>query len=165
MDRKRRGTGYWVQGAMIAALYAVLTLAFAPISFGPVQFRISEALVILPCFTAAAVPGVFVGCFLANLLGGSIVLDVVAGSFATLLGAIGTRALRKRGWLASLPPIAANTILIPWVLRLGYGYGDAVWWMMVTVGLGEVLSVGVLGNLLRTVLERQRAIVFDTGEG
>ena len=83
------------QGAAIAAIYIVLTLVFAPISFGPVQFRISEALCVLPFFTPAAIPGLFIGCFLSNLLAGAMTMDVIFGSLATLIGAVGSYALRR----------------------------------------------------------------------
>lgn len=149
-----------VQGAAIAAVYVVLTMAFRPISFGPVQFRISEALCVLPYFTPAAVPGVFLGCLISNLLGGAAALDVVFGSFATLMGAVGSRLLRKNRYLVTLPPIAANTLIIPWVLKYAYGSADMVWFMMVTVGAGELLAVGVLGQFLLGALERYREELF-----
>ena len=140
--------------AVLAAVYAVITYMTAPISFGPIQFRVSEALCILPVFMPAAVPGLFVGCFLANFLSGAAVMDVVFGSIATLIGAAGTRALRDRGVLAAVPPILSNALIIPFVLRYAYGVEDLVPFMMLTVGIGEVISVGILGNALRTVLER-----------
>lgn len=140
--------------AVLAAVYAVITYMTAPISFGPIQFRISEALCILPVFMPAAVPGLFVGCFLANFLSGAAIMDVVFGSIATLIGAIGTRALRNKGALAAVPPIVSNALIIPFVLRYAYGVEDLIPFMMLTVGIGEVISVGILGNALRTVLER-----------
>ena len=140
--------------AVLAAVYAVITYMTAPISFGPIQFRISEALCILPVFMPAAVPGLFVGCFLANFLSGAAIMDVVFGSIATLIGAIGTRALRNKGVLAAVPPIISNALIIPFVLRYAYGVEDLIPFMMLTVGIGEVISVGILGNALRTVLER-----------
>lgn len=149
-----------VFGAAIAAVYVVLTLLFQPISFGPIQFRISEALCILPYFTSAAVPGVFLGCLIANFFGGSAVLDVVFGSLATLIGAIGSRCLRKNRWLVSVPPILSNVIIIPWVLRYAYGAEDMIWFMMITVGIGEVLAIGVLGQLLLTALNKYRHVIF-----
>ena len=95
MREKNNKTVYFVAyGAVIAAIYTVLTLVFAPISFGPVQFRIAEALCILPFFTPAAVPGVFIGCLLSNLLCGAAPLDIVFGSLATLIGAAGCYGLR-----------------------------------------------------------------------
>ena len=147
-------------GAAIAAVYVVLTMAFRPISFGPVQFRISEALCVLPYFTPAAVPGVFLGCLISNLLGGAAALDVVFGSLATLMGAVGSRLFRKNRYLVSLPPIAANTLIIPWVLKYAYGSGDMVWFMMITVGAGEILAVGILGQLLLGALEPYREELF-----
>lgn len=111
MKKKGMSVKFITQAAVIAAIYVVLVVIFNYISFGPVQFRIAEALTILPYFTPAAIPGLFVGCIIANILGGAIVWDVVFGSIATLIGAIGTYLLRKHKWLAPVPPIVANTIL------------------------------------------------------
>ena len=149
-------------GAVIAAIYVALTMVFQPISFGPIQFRISEALCILPVFTAAAVPGVSVGCFLANLLCGAAPMDIVFGTIATLIGAVGTRMLKDKGWLACVPPIVSNALIIPWVLRFAYGAEDLIPFMIVTVAIGEVLAVGVLGNLLRAVLEPRKSLLFGS---
>ena len=106
--------------AMIAAVYVVLTMLFAPFSFRAIQVRVSEALTILPLFTPAAVPGLFVGCILANMLGGAIIWDVIFGSLATLIGAVAGMMLRKNRWLVPIPAIAANTVIVPLVLRYGY---------------------------------------------
>ena len=151
---------YMAYAAVIAAIYVVLTMVFAPISFGPVQFRISEALCILPFFTPAAVPGLFLGCLLSNLLYGAAALDVVFGSLATLIGALGSWMLRKNKWAVCLPPILANTIVIPWVLRFAYGSEDMILYAMITVGIGEILAIGVLGNLLMGILYKYRQIMF-----
>lgn len=151
---------FMTQGAMIAAIYIALTLAFAPISYGPVQFRISEALCILPFFTPAAIPGLFIGCLLSNLLGTAALLDVIFGSLATLIGAVGSYMLRKNKWLVCLPPILANTVIIPWVLRYAYGSPDLIPLAMLTVGIGEVAAIGVLGNLLLTALDRYKSLIF-----
>lgn len=148
------------QGAMIAAIYVVLTVSLAPIGYGPIQFRISEALCILPYFTPAAIPGLFIGCFLSNLIGTAAALDVIFGSLATLIGAVGSYALRRTKWLVCLPPILANTIIIPWVLRYAYGSPDLIPVAMVTVGIGEIAAIGVLGNLLLHFLERYRGVLF-----
>ena len=147
-------------GAVIAAVYAALTYLTAPISFSAIQFRVSEAFCILPVFTAAAVPGVTVGCFLANFLAGAAPMDVVFGTLATFIGAVGTRALRKKGPFAAIPPIVSNALIIPFVLRYAYGVPDLIPFMMLTVGLGEVISVGLLGNLFRVALIRAGAERF-----
>ena len=146
------------QGAAIAALYVVLTLIFAPISFGEMQVRISEALTILPMFTPAAIPGLFIGCVLANLLGGAIVWDVIFGSLATLIGAVGGYLLRKNRWLVPLPTVLANGIIVPFVLRYGYGVALPIPLMMVYVAVGEIISCYGLGELLCSVLLRHRHI-------
>ena len=149
---------FMVHGAAIAAVYTVLTMVFAPISFGPVQFRVSEALCILPFFTPAAVPGLFLGCFLSNLLCGSAMLDVVFGSIATLIGALGSYRLRRTMWAVCIPPIVSNTVIIPWVLRYAYGSADLIPVAMLTVGIGEILAIGVLGNMLLMMLKRYGGI-------
>lgn len=154
-----------VYAAAIAAIYVVLTMIFAPISFWAVQFRVSEALCILPYFTPAAIPGLFVGCFLSNLLGTAAPLDVIFGSLATLIGAVGSYALRDKKWLVCLPPILSNTIIIPWVLRFAYGTDDLIPFAMLTVGIGEILAIGVLGNMLLVLLERYKSIIFRQPAG
>ena len=142
---------------VIAAVYVVLTVIFAAFSFGEVQVRVSEAMTILPYFTPAAIPGLFAGCILANFLGGGIPLDIAFGSIATLIGAVGTWLLcrqKKNKFLAPVPPILANTVIVPFVLRYGYGLNAPIPLMMLTVGIGEVISCGVLGMLLLTALEK-----------
>ena len=151
---------FLTQAALIAAVYVVLCVAFAPISYGEVQVRVAEALVILPFFTPAAIPGLFIGCLLSNLIGGSVLVDVVFGSLATLLGAVGTYYLRKNKVLLLLPPIAANTVIVPFVLRFGYGVLLPIPFMMLTVGIGEVIAVAILGSVLLNVLARYRGILF-----
>ena len=158
--RQRRVT-LMTQAAMIAAIYVVLCVVFAPISYKEVQIRIAEALTILPLFTPAAIPGLFIGCLIANLMGGAIVLDVVCGSLATLIGALGTWALRKRSkFLGVVPPILANILIVPFVLRYGYGLPFPIPFLALTVGIGEVISCGVLGLLLYTTLNRYRGRIF-----
>ncbi len=163
MKRKStRHVYFMTHAAVIAAVYVVLTTVFAPVSFGPVQLRISEALCILPYFTPAAVPGVFVGCLLSNLLCGAAPLDVVVGSAATLVGAIGSRQVRRMKWLVCVPPILSNTLMVPWALRYAYGAAEMVPYLMTTVGVGEMLAVGVMGNLLLVTLERYRIMMFKS---
>lgn len=157
-DRK---TMAMVLGAVIAALYVALTLPFAPVAYGPVQFRISEALTILPYFTPAAVPGVTLGCLLSNVMMGSPLPDIVFGTIATLIGAIFSYRLRVHKYLVCVPPILANALIIPWVLKFAYGVPDLVPVMMFTVGLGEVFAVGILGNMLLLALERCGRALFQ----
>ena len=133
---KENKVTFLTQAAMIAAIYVVLTYVFAPFSFGEIQIRISEALTILPLFTPAAIPGLFIGCLIGNILGGAILPDIIFGSLATLLGAVFTWLLRGHSkFLGPVPPIAANTIIVPFVLRYGYGIVLPIPFMMLTVGI------------------------------
>ena len=158
---KNKNVLFMTHAAMIAAIYVVLTYIFAPFSFGEVQIRIAEALTILPVFTPAAIPGLFIGCLIGNILGGAILPDIIFGSLATLIVAVFTYMLRdKNKFLAPLPPIAANTIVVPFVLRYGYGVALPIPFMMLTVGVGEVLSCGVLGMVLYFALRKYKNIVF-----
>ena len=149
-------------GGVIAALYVVLTCfaAILNLANGAIQVRFSEALTILPVFTSAAIPGLTVGCVLANLLTGCAVWDVVFGSFATLIGAAGTWLLRKKPNIAWIPPVLSNMAIIPPILMKVYGVdqlevfgktfaGETLWGMLaVTIGIGEIISCGILGLLL-----------------
>lgn len=152
---------FMAQAAMIAAIYVVVTLVVAPFAYGEVQVRISEALTILPVFTPAAIPGVFLGCLISNILGGCILPDIIFGSLATLIGAVFTWMLRNRSkYLAPLPPIIANVIVVPFVLKYGYMVPLPIPFMMLTVGIGEVISCGVLGLILYTALNKYKGILF-----
>ena len=158
---KKQNVVFMTQAAMTAAIYVVLCVVFQPISYGAIQTRIAEALTILPFFTPAAIPGLFIGCLIANLLGGGILVDVICGSAATLIGAVGTYMLRNKSrYLAPLPPIAANVLIVPWVLRYGYGEPFSIPFLMGTVGLGELLTCGIMGMILVTVLDRYRSVIF-----
>ena len=158
---KNKSTVFLAQAAAIGAVYVVLTIIFAPISFGEIQVRISEMLTILPFFTPAAIPGLFIGCLIANILGGAIPVDIIFGSIATLIGAVFTWKLRNRNkFLAPVPPILSNTIIVPLVLRYGYGINLPIPFMMLTVGVGEVVSCGILGMILLGVLEKYGKQIF-----
>ena len=137
-------------GGVIAGLYIVLTMiaAAAGLASGVIQVRISEALTILPIFTGAAIPGLTIGCVLANLITGCALWDVVFGSLATLIGAFGTRLLRKHPYLAWIPPVVSNMVIVPIVLQKVYGATEAWWYLVITVGIGEIISCGILGLLL-----------------
>ena len=173
-----------VQAAMIAAIYVILTLLANALGLANyvIQVRFSEALTILPFFTPAAVPGLFVGCILSNILTGCLALDVIFGSLATLLGAIGTCMLGKayrqntesrisdiklgrnftvRKFLAPWPPILANTLIVPFILAYVYQFEGSVFYFMLTVGIGEIISCGLLGIILLFSLEKYRNTLFS----
>ncbi len=153
------------QAAMIAALYVVLTYLTNMLGLAnrEIQVRFSEALTILPYFTPAAIPGLTVGCFLSNILTQCNPFDVVFGSAATCMGALGTYWLRRFRWkwLAPLSPIVANTLIIPWILRLTYGIPVAIPYLMLTVGIGEVISCGGLGMILLYQLQKPGKNIFS----
>ena len=158
---KNKKVLFLVQAAMIAAIYVVLTVLFAPFSFGEIQVRIAEALTILPVFTPAAIPGLFMGCIIGNIFGGSILPDIIFGSLATLIGAYFTYLLRKQvKYLAPLPPILSNTLIVPLVLRYAYGINLPIPFLMMTIGIGEVISCGVLGMIVYAALEKYKYRIF-----
>ena len=145
--------------AVIAALYAALTLGFQAISYGPVQFRVSEALTLLPVLFPEAVPGLAVGCLISNLFNpmGATVYDVVFGTLATLLAAVLTQRIRGSIWLRALPPVLCNAVIIGLVITYGYGV-DLLWMNMLTVGIGQAVVCYVLGIPLVRILEKQPVI-------
>ena len=152
---------FMTHAAMIAAIYVVLTYIFAPFSFGDVQVSIAEALTILPIFTPAAIPGLFIGCLIGNILGGAILPDIIFGSLATFIGAAFTYFLRKKSqFLCILPPIVSNTIIVPLVLKYGYGMNLPISFLMLTIGIGEIISCGLLGLILYYALRKYRKILF-----
>ena len=177
---------FTAQAAMIAAIYVTLTYVFAPISFSEIQVRISEALTILPVFTPAAIPGLFIGCLIGNMMGGALLPDILFGSLATLIGAFFTWKLRnvrpipsdpsfltKRfalarflapladlPLLAPVPPILSNVLIIPFILRYAYMIELPIPLMMLTVGIGEVISCGILGLLLYCALRPYQESLF-----
>lgn len=148
------------QAAVIAALYVVLTYVFSAFASGVIQVRVSEALTILPAFTPAAIPGLVIGCLLSNTLTGCVLLDIIFGSVATLIGALGSYALRRHTWLVSIPPIVSNMIIVPFVLRYAYGATDAFPFMIATVGAGEIISCYLLGMLLYGALKKMNHSLF-----
>lgn len=152
------------QAAAIAALYVVLTLFINAFNLanGNIQIRLSEALTILPYFTPAAIPGLTIGCLLSNTFTGAPLPDILFGSLATLLGALGSYALRNYKYLVPVPPIAANTIIIPLILKFAYKLDAALPFMMLTVGIGEILSCYVLGIILLSALSRFGSQLFKT---
>lgn len=159
---RRLQTASLTQAAIIAALYIVLT--FLANAFGlanyAVQVRFSESLTILPYFTKTAIPGLFIGCLLSNIITGCALPDIVFGSLATLIGSVITYALRRYKWAAPIGPILSNAFIIPFVLLYAYGI-QPLWFSFVTVTAGEIISCGVLGMLLLFTLEKHSHILFS----
>ena len=158
----KKSTLYLTRGALIAALYVALTYVSTVfgLSSGMIQFRISEMLCVLPLFFPEAVMGLTVGCLIANLVSGCVVWDIVFGSIATFIGAICARAFVKAPermkWLATLPTILSNALIVPFVLIYAYGVPDAYYILMLSVGLGEVACAGIGGSLLYYSLKKVR---------
>lgn len=163
------------QAGVIAALYVVLTLLANALGLAnyAIQVRFSEALTILPFFTPAAIPGLFIGCILSNWLTNCIIWDIVFGSLATLLGAMGTYLIahyKRKNTKSSvvseicctIPPILANTIIVPFVLAYAYHFEGGVPFFMLTVCIGEIISCGILGFLLMQILKKYRRQIFQT---
>jgi len=160
--KKKFGVRELVQGAIIAAIYALLTIFLAPISSGLIQCRVSEAMCILPYFTFSAVPGLFIGCLLANLLTGMAAYDVVFGSLATLLAAYLTYALRNKvpKYLAPMPSVVVNALVVGWLLTSIYGFEVSFWVAAGYVAIGQAIACFALGLPLMSLLERFRGKLF-----
>ena len=150
----RRGsasTRFLTRGALIAALYVGLSYVSAifGLANGVIQFRISEALCILPVFMAEAIPGLYIGCLISNIIASGVIWDILFGSIATLLGALGAYAMRKLPkkimWMATLPNLLANVIIVPFVLMYAYGATEGYFFIALTVGIGEAVC-GVIGG-------------------
>ncbi len=158
---KRTNTGILriSRGGMIAAAYVALTYLsfFFGMSSGPIQFRISECLCILPIFMPEAVPGLIVGCFVSNILCGAGAFDIIFGTLATALGVILAYLCRrvKFLWVATIPTIAANALIVPISLSLIYGF-PSFFYFMATVLLGEFVCAGVLGSVLGYGIKHSR---------
>ena len=150
------------EAAVIGALYVVLTFLarLFGLDSGAIQLRISEALTAFVVFTPAAVPGLFLGCIISNLLMQGVLLDVIFGSLATLIGAVLGRVLRKHKYFALIPTIISNAVIVPFVLIYAYGLTDAWWYLFITVGIGEILSCGVLGGVLIKTLDKRKKYIF-----
>lgn len=154
---------FLTQAGLIAAIYVVITVILRPFGFGEIQVRIAEMLVILPVFTPAAIPGLFVGCLLGNIFGGAMIPDVVFGSLTTLIAAVLTYKLRDRNRIvAVIPPIVLNSLVVPFILKFAYGVPLPIPVMMVTVGVGEIISAGVLAIALGKVLNKNRTAIFGS---
>lgn len=157
-------TKYITKAAVIAATYAAVTVLLQPISFGPVQFRISEALTILPVIMPEAMPGLFIGCLIANLLGGGMLLDVIVGSLATLVAAAAARALRRYVPLAAAMPVLFNGVLVGPTVYYCYVMGGGAFspavmlYTCLTVAAGEAAVIYTLGLILHGSLKKTKLI-------
>lgn len=160
--KNRKHILFLAQSALIAALYTVLTVIVGSfgLASGVIQVRVSEALCILPLFTPAAIPGLTLGCLLSNLFMASLWQDVLFGTLATLLGALGAYLLKKHFWAVPIPTVIANTVIIPPVLAYAYGFEGGIGYFALTVGLGEVISAYILGILLYFALKPHAKRLF-----
>ena len=170
-NKTKKQVVFICEAGLIAALYPVLTLVSAVFGLASreIQVRLSEALSILPFFSPAAIPGLTVGCIVSNLLTGCMPLDTLFGSLATLIGAVGAYLLSKAAkktdstflkCLVPLPNVVSNVLIIPWVLKLVYSAEGAVYYFMITVGAGEIISSMVLGLPLLFLLEKNKKHIF-----
>ena len=144
------------RAAAIAGLYIILTLVanMMGLANGAIQVRLSEALTLLPIIFPESIWGLFIGCFISNILTGCVVWDIIFGSVATLIGAYGVYKLRNRRFLASLCPVIANAVIVPFVLKYAYGLGDAWWYLCLTVGAGEVIACCILAPIVTKAIEK-----------
>ena len=145
------------RAALIAALYVILTFVaqMFGLASGVIQIRLSETLTVLPLLYKEAIPGLWIGCIIANILTGCALWDVVFGSIATLLGAIGTYYIgRKKPILGPVFPILSNMLIVPLVLQAVYGVEDGFLFLAITVGIGEVICCALLGWQLYKALKR-----------
>lgn len=154
----KKNVRYVVSAGMIASLYVVLVLVFSFSSFGPIQFRVAEALTILPFFTPAAIPGLFIGCLVANIVGGAIIWDTIFGSLATLLAAYLSYRLRHKEIWVPIPPILVNSVIVGLILKYAYGIPEGLLLLMGGVFLGQLVAVLGLGMILLNALKPVRSI-------
>ncbi|MBR1690474.1 MAG: QueT transporter family protein [Oscillibacter sp.] len=167
MSKPHFTTRQLTTAAVIAALYAGLTLLLPIPQYGGVQLRVAEAMTVLPFLFPEAIPGLIVGCFLANLLGSPIVLDWLFGTLATAIAAFWTAWMPNR-YLAPLPPVVCNAVIvgaeIAWfAMQEGESFWAAYAFNAFTVGLGEAIACYVLGLLLLRLLPKIPALRRQMG--
>ena len=161
MKTQTKATRRLARGAVIAALYTALTLLLAPISYGQLQVRLSEALTLLPILLPEAVPALAIGCLLSNILGGCTIFDIVFGTLATLLAALCTRRLRGKFWLAATMPVVFNGVIVGAVVHYCYSPAFPLPLCMLTVAIGEAIACMIVGPLLIGALRRIPGRVFE----
>ena len=147
---------FLAQAGLIAAIYTALCLVLHPISFGfgGVELRVSEALTLLPALMPSAVPGLFIGCLLANLMGGATLLDIVFGSLTTLVAAMLTRKFREKPLLAAFWPVILNALVIGALLRYAYGLAMPLWLCMLSIGAGQAIACYAIGLPVMRMMKR-----------
>ncbi len=155
---------YLARAGLVAALYTVLTIALAPISFNLIQCRVSEALCLLPAVMAPSVPGLFIGCLIANLISGAPIYDVIIGSIATLVGCVLTRFMAKKNcsvWLLPIPTVLSNAVLVGCVLYFVYQVPVVLPVATLAVAAGEIVSCYALGVPMLLFLKRKQWNFLD----
>ena len=158
--KARKRLVYITEASAIAALYTVITIAIGPLGSAAIQCRIPEAMCVLAIFTPAAIPGMTIGCLISNIATGCLWQDILFGTLATLIGVIGARLLRRIWWLTPLPTVISNTLIVPFVLAYAYHAEDGIPFLMLTVGIGEVISAYVLGIALYFALRKNARYIF-----
>ena len=154
---------FLAQAGLIAAIYTALCLVLHPISFGfgGVELRVSEALTLLPALMPSAVPGLLIGCLLANLMGGATLLDIVFGSLTTLVAAMLTRKFREKPLLAAFWPVILNALVIGALLRYAYGVPMPLWLCMLSIGAGQAIACYAIGLPVMRMMKRIPEKYFD----
>ena len=158
--KARKRLVYITEASAIAALYTVITIAIGPLGNAAIQCRIPEAMCMLAIFTPAAIPGMTIGCLISNIATGCLWQDVLFGTLATLIGVVGARLLRRIWWLTPLPTVVSNTLIVPFVLAYAYHAEEGIPFLMLTVGIGEVISAYVLGIALYFALRKNARYIF-----
>jgi uncharacterized membrane protein len=157
-NRKIKHVQFIIEASVIAGLYAVLTILFAPISYGMLQVRISEALTILPAFTSAAIPGLFIGCLISNIVGGNGIYDIIFGSLATLIAAVLSFKMPK-SYLVPLPPVIINAVVVGIILY--YVLNVPIYMAMLWVAAGQIIACYGLGYPLMRQLNKYKHKIFS----
>lgn len=158
--KSKKSLRYITEAGAIAALYVAITVAIGPLGSSAIQCRIPEAFCVLAIFTPAAIPGMTLGCLISNAVTGCLWQDVLFGTLATLIGVVGARLLKRVWWLTPLPTVVANTLIVPFVLAYAYHAPEGIGFLMLTVGLGEVISAYVLGIALYFALRKNERYIF-----
>lgn len=152
-----------VRLALVAALYAALTLAIPGLSFGSIQFRFSEILVLLCFYRKDYCVSLILGCFIANCFSPMALMDMIFGTLATAIAVIPMFYI-KNIWVASLLPVVSNGIIVAIELFVCFGNEPPIWFNMITVGAGELVVVTIIGCVLfRLVFERSSRLMEIIG--